>query len=102
MPANQNNDKPSVDFNFDAWEQPDKPKPFGVVIGGKRYEAINPLDLDYREFDMVQDDPDAVFRMLFPEHHTEILANKHIKAGALREFQEQVMEHYGLGNIAAP
>lgn len=101
MPANTNNDKPSVDFNFDSWEQEDAPQPFGIVIDGKRYEAVNPLDLDYREFDAVSDDADAVFRLLFPKDHEKILAAKRIKAGALRDFQQKVMDHYGLGNIAA-
>lgn len=101
MPASQNNDKPSVDFNFDTWEQEGAPKPFGVVIGGKRYEAVNPLDLDYRALEGAEDDADATFRVLFPEDHEEILANKHIKAGALRDFNQKVLEHYGLGPTGA-
>lgn len=104
MPASShkpNGDKPSVDFNFDTWEAEGAPKPFGVIIGGKRYEAVNPMDLDYREFEKVEDDPDATFRMLFPHDWEAILANKVIKAGALQDFNRKVLDHYGLGNTAA-
>ena len=101
MPASANHDKPAVNFNFDSWELEDAPKPFAIVINGKRYEAVNPLDLDYREFDACSDDPDSVFQLLFPEDYPAILASKKIKAGALRDFQQQVMEHYGLGNSVA-
>ena len=101
MPASQNQDKPEVNFNFDSWELEDAPKPFAIVINGKRYEAVNPLELDYREFDEVSEDPESVFRLLFPQKHAEILGAKVIKAGALRDFQQQVMEHYGLGNTGA-
>lgn len=103
MPAS--NRKPStgsdaVDFDFDAWEQDDAPRPFEVRMGGKVYLAVNPMELDFREFDVVEDDAHATFRMLFPNDHKAILANKVIKAGALQEFNQKVLKHYGVGNIA--
>jgi hypothetical protein len=104
MPASAskpNGDKPTVDFNFDTWEAEGAAKPFGVVIGGKRYEAVNPVDLDYREFENAEDDPGTTFKLLFPDDYEEILAHPRIKVGALQEFNKRVMDHYGLGNTAA-
>src|SRR5262245_61139415 len=96
----RNADKPEVHFNFDTWEQPDAPKPFSIVIAGKRYEALNPLDLDFREFQEAEDEPETVFQLLFPRDYKVILATKVIKVGALKEFNDKVMEHYGMANFA--
>ncbi len=94
-------DKPTVDFNFDTWERETSLAPFAVVIGGQRYEAIDPLDLDYRTFMASGDDAEAQFKMLFPDSHTKILANKAIKLGALQEFNRRILEHYGMGDTSA-
>lgn len=92
MPAN---DKPAVDFNFDTFERDGKKPPFGVVIGGKRYEATDPRDLDYREFAVAEVDPNEMLRLLFPDDHKAILENK-IPVMALTAFVERVLDHYDM------
>ena len=96
MPAN--NDKPSVGFNFDTFEG-EAVQPFGVVLDGKRYEAINPLELDYRELEAASDNG-AMIEILFPEDHKEILSKK-LRVDALQAFSRKCMEHYGLDPTGA-
>lgn len=91
MPAT--NDKPSVDFNFDTFEMDGNKQPFGTVIGGKRYEAADPRSLDYRAFAKAESSADAMFELLFPEDHEEILENK-IPTAALTAFVQKVLKHY--------
>lgn len=95
-------DKPAdVGLNFDTWSRDDDVEPFPIVIGGKRYESLDPMDLDYRELTAVlDDDPDEVFRILFPDDHEEILANK-ISVGAMLKFNEAIVVHFGLEDFIA-
>lgn len=87
-----------VDFSFDSWERETEVKPFTIVIAAKPYQAVDPLDLDYRAFTELMEDSDVEgqFKMLFPKDHAKILSAKVIKMGAIQAFVEKVTKHYGL------
>lgn len=106
MPANTNRtakkttpargDKPApVGFNFDTWHRDQAVEPFVIVIDGNRYESLDPLDIDFRVLNTVLDQPEALFRELFPDDADEILANK-IAVGALGKFSQAIATHFGL------
>lgn len=102
MPAKPTGDTPAgVSFNFDSWEREVDVDPFVIVIGGKRYEAVDIFELDAREFMKTSDaDIDAQLKMLFPRDYKSITPHK-FKLGAWRDFSKAVLEHYGLGNTTA-
>lgn len=102
MPASPHGDKPAdVSFNFDSWEREVDVDPFVVVIGGKRYEAVDIFELDAREFMKTSDaDIDGQLKMLFPRDF-EAVRKVNFKLGAWRDFSKAVLEHYGLGNTTA-
>ena len=95
-------DKPAaVAVNFDNWSRDEAVDPFVIVMDGKRYESLDPMDLDYRELSRIIDgDPSEVFRLLFPEDHKEILDNK-ISLGAMAKFNQAAVTHFGLEDFIA-
>ncbi|NUO57310.1 MAG: hypothetical protein HOV78_11640 [Hamadaea sp.] len=101
--ASRTSDKPaSVAFNFDTYQRESPIDPFVIVIGGKRYESRDPLDLDFRALNALLDSPDMLFQELFDGDAEEIL-KQHIPLGALGKFVEAIGQHFGLADfIAAP
>jgi hypothetical protein len=88
----------AVDFNFDAWEREAEVKPFVATIGGQPYQAVDPLDLDFRAFE--EAGTIEMIKLLFPKDHEKILGAKVIKTGAMQAFTAKVQQHYGLGPTA--
>lgn len=95
-------DKPAdVGVNFDTWARPEAVAPYPIVIGGQRYESLDPMDVDYRELELVLNgDVEEVFKLLFPDDHEAILENK-IPVGALVVFNEGIVTHFGLEDFIA-
>lgn len=109
MPANQSRpakkttaDKPApVSLNFDTWSRDQAVEPYAVVIGGKRYESLDPMDLDFRALSAAIDgDPEVLFNLLFPDDATEMLKHK-IPLGAMVQFNEALVVHFGLEDFIA-
>lgn len=99
-------DKPSVDFNFDTWEQENPGKPFSVVLKGRRYVLTDPTLLDYRdlmEFERVQrgnvdrETVESVFGKILPEGEEEAFFANRLPAGAMMEMLTAYAAHHGLG-----
>lgn len=100
-PANRADKPTPVAVNFDTWTRKDQVDPFPIVVGGKRYESVDPMDLDYRQLSLVlEDDPDEAFRILFPDDFEAILEN-HLPTGAMIEFNQGVVTHFGLEDFIA-
>lgn len=95
-------DKPApVALNFDTWSRDQVVEPFAIVIGGKRYESLDPMDVDYRELSGILDaSPEDMFRLLFPEDAEEIVKHK-MSVGAMVAFNEAVVTHFGLEDFIA-
>lgn len=95
-------DKPvPVAINFDTWSREESVDPFPIVIGGKRYESLDPMDIDFRALnDVLNATPEDMFRLLFPDDAEEILGNT-IRVGAIAAFNEAVVLHFGLEDFIA-
>lgn len=94
-------DKPApVAFNFDTYQRDVAVEPFAIAIGGQRHESIDPLDLDFRVLNQSLDDPETMFRLLFPDAADAILENA-IPLGALAGFTAAVSTHFGLEDFIA-
>ncbi|MCM0622513.1 hypothetical protein [Nocardioides bruguierae] len=94
------NDTPApVGFNFDTASE--EAEPFPVVLGGKRYESLDPMEFDFRVLaDFINGDPEMTFRLLFPDDADEMLEN-HISIRALSKFNEAAADHFGLADFIA-
>lgn len=109
MPASQTRktaqprrDTPAaISFNFDTWARDEAIDPFIVVLGGHRYQSLDPMGLDYRELAAaIDDEPGILFRLLFPDDADEMLENK-IPIGALAKFNAAASAHFGLEDFIA-
>lgn len=90
------------EFSFDDWTRDEAVETFKITIGGKQYESLDPMDIDYRDLGeaVKNEDPADLFRVLFPDGAEEILENT-ISVGALFEFNEAVVIHFGLEDFIA-
>lgn len=93
----------AVDFNFDTWVREIEVKPYVIAIGGKPYTAADVANVDFRAFNLAanSEDESELFKLLFPRDYEKILAAKVIPLGALGDFSQKVLTHYGLGPTGA-
>lgn len=93
-PINKNQ---KVHFNLDTYEREgDVAEPFVAVIGGKAVTMNDPVDLDWRELEKI-DDPDTFAELVIPDSEREAFLDAKMKAWQLNGLMDAYMAHFGLG-----
>ena len=89
---------PTVHFNLDTYEREGKvAEPFVAVIGGKPITMNDPVDLDWRDLEKI-DDPDTFAELVIPEDEQETFLGAKMKAWQLNGLMDAYMTHFGLGS----
>jgi hypothetical protein len=93
--------KPDVDLNLDSYERSEPPKPFSVLIGGKRYVLRDAPEIDYREllegFHAAQaGDPAPSIRAIVAEKDRDAFFANELPGYKMTELFAAYNEHFGL------
>lgn len=93
-------DKPSIDFNLDAYTPTTPTTPFNVVLGGKRYELAHIDDLDGWKFIEAFEDgentaPRDILKLALGEQWEDFRKHRLAK-GSLDELVNRYLKHSGI------
>lgn len=89
-------DKPTVSLNLDALERENAPKPFSVVLGGKRMVLLDAQEVDYRDLLALMTNPQDFFRLVVDPQHRQHVEDTKLPAWKLNRLVEAYLGHYGI------
>lgn len=95
-------DKPApISLNLDTIEREGKPEPFVLVLGGKRYELVDPQESDYRDLlgayrAYNAGDPETAIRLVVPEDKRDEFFANPLPNWKLAALFDSYNKHFGL------
>lgn len=90
-------DTPQIDINLDTLDREATPRAFAAVLGGKRYECKDPMEIGTQTLLRMKDSSDMWENLeLILGDHYQTFIDQDYPLWKVMKFYEAVGHHYGL------